>query len=59
MKLNKDEKEHLKQLVKSKWFEVLEKIYEEKKISLLNKFMSADLWNEQIRHEIYWNFNVL
>lgn len=57
MKLSKEEKDYLKQLVKSKWFEVLEKIYEEKKISLLNNFMSADLWNEQTRYEIYWTQN--
>ena len=57
MKLSKEEKDYLKQLVKSKWFEVLEKIYEEKKISLLNKFMTADLWREETRHEIYWTQN--
>lgn len=57
MKLSKEEKDYLKQLVKSKWFEVLENIYEEKKVNLLNKFMTADLWNEQTRYEIYWTQN--
>ena len=41
MQLTKDEKDYLKQLVKSKWFEVLEKIYQEKKSVLLNQFMTA------------------
>ena len=57
MKLSKEEKDYLKQLVKSKWFEVLENIYEEKKVNLLNRFMTADLWNEQTRYEIYWTQN--
>lgn len=57
MQLTKDEKDYLKQLVKSKWFEVLEKISQEKRTNLLNQFMTADLWQEEIRHKIYWTQN--
>ena len=57
MQLTKEEKGHLKQLVNSMGFSILERIYEDKKSNLLNEFMTADLWQDSTRHKIYWTQN--
>ena len=57
MQLTKEEKLHLKSLVNSMGFSILERIYEDKKSNLLNEFMTADLWQDATRHKIYWTQN--
>jgi len=57
MKLTPQEKADLKSLVEHRGFKLLERVFETKKLNLLNQFMSADLWQESTRHEIYWTQN--
>lgn len=44
MKLNKEEKEDLKSLINHRWFKLLEKIYEDKRMSLFTEFENVNLW---------------
>ena len=57
MKLTKEEKADLKELTNGRGFKLLENLFEEKKRNLLNQFMTADLWQEETRHKIYWTQN--
>lgn len=43
MNLSKEEKDYLIQLVKSKWFVVLEKIYDEKRKNLFANLENVDM----------------
>lgn len=57
MKLSKDQKADLKSLVEHRGFKLLEEIFQDKKLNLLNQFMTADLGKEETRHSIYWTQN--
>lgn len=52
MKLTKEDRADLKKLYDSRGFKILLKIFEEKKTDLLNKFYTADLWQEKTRLDL-------
>ena len=53
MNLSKEQKSDLRSLTEHRGFRLLEEILEGKKASLLNEFMTADLWQESTRQRLF------